>query len=396
MRRCHIQVVPTVIRSLEISGDNSNWIVQFQPLTSVTHHLVDRWRELSAKSIDRNPFLHPDFVLPSRQVMDAADHVQLCTVETAVGDLRLVTLLSRVRASSLIPFPHWMDGMTVYQFQGGMLVHPEDPLGSISAFLHHCRNSEHRHGIKLRSVNVESPVARHLYIAATLAGFQIQLRNRWPRASLDFNQWDRGRPIEEMFSKNRRKSLKKARSRFEQCGELHFRVIDQGDDVIPASERFLDLEQRGWKKAAGTAIACNELHRRFYQQMVQAFAAQRKILFAELCLGNEVIASSCNLIDGETLFAFKIGWDSAYRDYCPGILVEVELCRYVAAHRPDITLLNSCSQAGSYLDSLWPHHIPMGNVVLTHSHRASLFSGFERTLRTAKRMLWPTGAASQP
>ncbi|HWL07874.1 MAG TPA: GNAT family N-acetyltransferase, partial [Planctomicrobium sp.] len=182
---------------------------------------------------------------------------------------------------------------------------------------------------------------------------------------------------------------RRARGKLERHGAVSFRVIEHPHDIPGAVRRFLDLEQRGWKRETGTAMGCDPKHQAFFESFAHQMSADQNILFGELLVGEHVVASTCNLIGGDTLFAFKIGWDSELKEGSPGVWAEIELANFIAQNKPEIALLNSCSTAGSYLDRLWPHRIAMGNIVLTQSHRAILYSSVRKTLRSAKRLIWP-------
>lgn len=372
--------------SLEIPG---NLTAREVLLNELNGEFIKEWERLAKCSMHPNPFLHPHFILSQAKHLSPSGGFSLWVVENSNREIVLLTATRPVNASSHIPFPHLNDHISAYQFQGGMLVDGTVSRLAILTYLHFLKSTRFRHGMVMNSVCVDSQFAETVYTSAALTGFQVHLNHIWPRACLNLNEVDRSQVFDTCLSRNRRKSLRRAYTKLERRGAVEFRVISEAHEVPAAVTRFLDLEQRGWKRDTGTAMACDPAHRAFFEDFANAIAAERGILFGELLVGGNVIASTCNLIAGKTLFAFKIGWDSAYREGSPGAWAEIELANYVAAMMPEIELMDSCSTPGSYLDHLWPHRLGMGNIVLFQSHRAVLYSGVRKALRSAKRLIWP-------
>lgn len=354
------------------------------------------WQQLSRDALVPNPFLEPAFVLTQMQHLHEGQGQSLWTVRNQAGRPVLLTAARPVAASSQILFPHLHDGTSTYKFLGGLLVDRRCPRAAILTFLEFLKTTRFRHGMVLNSVEIDSPLSAELYTSAALSGYQVQLQNPWSRASLNLLEIDRSRLFDFCLSKNRRKSLRRAHSKLQQRGTVQFRVVQSSHEADAAAHRFLDLERRGWKGASGTAMSCSPEHRNFFAELVNNLSATGKVLFGELMVGDKVVASTCNLLAGQTLFAFKIGWDPDFQAGSPGAWAELELANYISRERPDITTLNSCSTAGSYLERIWPHRMAMGNVILSQSHRAVLYSGLRKTLRTAKRLIWPVTGERVP
>ncbi|WP_437223515.1 GNAT family N-acetyltransferase [Planctomicrobium sp. SH661] len=366
---------------------------QVRSVDELTPAFICEWERLSRNAIEPNPFLHPQFVLAQLAHLPGAEAVSIWTVESAQGELLLLAVFRDVWASKQIPFPHLSDDDPAFKFQGGMLLHRHYPRVAMSTFLQHLKTTRFRHGLVLNSMCIDSSFSEQFYTSSILTGFQVQLRHSWSRACLDLTVTDGATLLETSLSKNRRKSLRKALSRLDNQGPVSFRAVEDPCDVPRAIDQFLDLEKRGWKNTSGTALACDPAHKNFFTAAITRMAEDRQVMFGELLTGKDVVASTCNLISGNTLFAYKIGWDPESREGSPGVWAEIELARYIAMNCPEIRLLNSCATAGSYLDRLWPQRIAMGNVVLTQSHRAVLFSGVQKTIRSVKRLLWPNRPA---
>jgi CelD/BcsL family acetyltransferase involved in cellulose biosynthesis len=87
--------------------------------------------------------------------------------------------------------------------------------------------------------------------------------------------------------------------------------------------------------------------------MIAGFRAAGGVFFTELLLDGQVIASTCNLISGNSAFAFKLGWDPAYAKYAPGLLNELFLLQNVQAKFSHLDFFDSGAVEGSFIDALW-------------------------------------------
>jgi len=100
--------------------------------------------------------------------------------------------------------------------------------------------------------------------------------------------------------------------------------------------------------------------------MMQGFAGIGAAVFMQTRLGDKVVASSSNLLLGDTLNAFKIGWDPAYAQYSPGRINELALCEAACKRWPAVKCFDSQTQEGGYLANLLPDRRTMlsGTVAL--------------------------------
>ena len=125
--------------------------------------------------------------------------------------------------------------------------------------------------------------------------------------------------------------------------------------------------------------------------MIGEFASTRAACFGELMIGERVIASTCNLIAGRTLFAFKLGWDPEFARGNPGHWAEIELANAVREELPEITTIDSCSQPGSYVESVSTGSHPMASSVHVWSRRAQVLCGIRRAVQSLKSSMSRAG-----
>lgn len=179
-----------------------------------------------------------------------------------------------------------------------------------------------RRPLSLRSVVAGSPTDRALA--------------KQPRSStLRFAQvWQMGPSLEaddaladpmSRLSKSRRKSLRRSQRKVAALGELTFHVERVSDDLDAQFDEFVRLEGSGWKVRAGTALCVDEPQRETLRRFVGATAVRDDVRFAKLCVDGRSIAVELVAVSDGGLWALKGGYDESYREYSPGLLLELRL-----------------------------------------------------------------------
>ncbi|MBT5017772.1 MAG: GNAT family N-acetyltransferase, partial [Planctomicrobium sp.] len=184
----------------------------------------------------------------------------------------------------------------------------------------------------------------------------------------------------EQCSASRRKTLRKGWKKLSQAGDVEFRLRRLPNEIPSAIDSFLELEALGWKGEQGTALSCKSSHAVFFSKMCEEFSKAGRVIFGEILLNNQVIASTCNLLSGNTLFAFKIGWDHNYSNCSLGYWSEVLLADAIHHEAKEVCLIDSCSDEDSYTGKVWQDRIEIGSTILIWSRRAKL-------MREAKKVV---------
>ncbi|WP_437203605.1 GNAT family N-acetyltransferase [Planctomicrobium sp. SH664] len=361
--------------------------VRLRQLAELPAEVVHQWRSLSSSAAEPNVFLDPDFLLPLTRNFPSAETPALLSVEQPDGRMLLATCVEAVSWSTEIPFPHLSGLQSPYSFRGGLLIDRENAAAVLKMLFQQLASTRYRHALKLHVMRLDSELYARISQGAAEHGIDIRTPMIWKRAALDLRSLGAGTVIELCCSKTRRKSLRAARRKMEERGPLAFRLCGTPESLPAATARFLHLEQQGWKQDEGTAIACRPADRKFFEEMITALGERSQVLFGELLCGDQVIASTCNLISGNMLFAFKIGWDQKFADGSPGMWAEFELLEALRTERPDIRFLDSCSRPGSYLEKFWNGTMILGEVNLLQSRRAKVLTRLQSSLRTAKRQI---------
>jgi CelD/BcsL family acetyltransferase involved in cellulose biosynthesis len=144
--------------------------------------------------------------------------------------------------------------------------------------------------------------------------------------------------------------------------------------VADAMETHLQLEHAGWKGTAGTSLLASPAQAGFFREMIQRFDEIQGAVFAETLCDGKVIASTSNLLLGDTLNGFKTGWHPDFAACSPGRLNEVFLSAAVPAAWPEVGVFDSQAQEDSYLSELLPHRDTMvtGTLAVTRLGRRAM------------------------
>jgi CelD/BcsL family acetyltransferase involved in cellulose biosynthesis len=103
-----------------------------------------------------------------------------------------------------------------------------------------------------------------------------------------------------------------------------------------AFEHFLDVEASGWKGAAGaqTAIKLNPDLRGLYSALIEHFSAIGACEINLLHIGDRCIAGQLCLVVDDTCYLLVLGYDEAYANLSPGVLLCHDMImRHAASER---------------------------------------------------------------
>lgn len=352
-----------------------NLFAQLRPFPQATSPDFEAsWRDLERRSLLRNPFLSPSFLLPQWD-LEAPNSVQLLTIQDQMGRWLFAGLFKRVRGTRNLPLPHLVALRTEHSFKTGVLVDASECEEVIAALWQFLRK-QNLHGISFPIFPVRSSLACLLRerceedrTAAFVSG--VIERATTSLAGMD----DQG------MSSKRAKSLRRGRRALEKQGALEFRIRDQS-----GVDDFLHLESLGWKGHAGSALACDPRQTEAFRRVIAGFGRQERVRFAEMVLSDRVIASMCLFRSESDYYAFKIGWDPQLERGCPGFLLASE----IQSHLPDLPgceRIDGCACPGSFLDHVWSGRKEIGDATFTTTlWGAAAARGTEMVRNLVRRM----------
>jgi len=335
-----------------------------------------------ARRVDQpNAFFQPEFLIPLWKHTSLESNPQLLVVWDLNDRLMSLSFLQRGENSPRLPFRHLKSFQHHYLLSEQMLIDRNSHDLVIKTVFNWLAESPYRHGLEVQEFRSPDKVDFPVSHLAQEMGVNTFVEREWQRAACVVDQSSTSGFLKTHCSKSRRKTLNRARKKLNENGPVSFSFI-HGKAVTDQHLRtFLKLESMGWKGEAGTAIFCQRKDLAFFVEMVQRMSQTQKLAFGELKIGEQVIASTCNLIDGETLFAFKIGWHPDFKSGSPGVWSELELRNAVQSELPLITLIDSCSQPDSYLDAIWPDRIACRRSYFVQSRRSKIVCFSRKVLR---------------
>lgn len=337
-------VAPTVTRARSVSA------------VELSASDTRAWVALEVQALEPNAYMSPHFVLPALRHLDPSLHPQILLVERTGAGLRqtiAVAVVHRVAATRLLPVPHQCGYMSRHSYLGAPLLHREFAAEAASALLDLLgRQRWSAAGLLLPNIDPASPLMAALGGALRSRGLAIHVALERQRAIMIPAQAGLASLKKNLGKKFN--DLERRRRRLAEQGELqwliHREVVD--DAMV---ESFLSLEHSGWKAESRTSLRSKPQDEAFFREMVAGFASEGRALFTELRLNGQTIASTSNFVSAHAGFAFKVGWDEAYRKYGLGILNETEFVSHAPDVCGDITNFDSGSAPDSYMDTLWPN-----------------------------------------
>jgi hypothetical protein len=203
------------------------------------------------------------------------------------------------------------------------------------------------------SLPSEGPAFGALGAALAAHGGRLDSFNDWRRATFA-PPADGGGPdwLAAAFGK-RFKRLEAKRRALAAQGEVAFRMHG-GENCVAAARRFLSLEAAGWKGKAGSAMASDAGDAAYALRLAEELGSRGQMQVAELTLDGRAIASALLPMAGGTVSFFKTAYDEACRDHSPGVILDMEITRALAA-LPGFRLMDSGMDDSAPPEStIWP------------------------------------------
>lgn len=345
---------------------------------TLSSHDVTQWKLLADRALSSNPFIEPEFYLPSQKHLDT-NTLGILVVLDEQGTWEFAVPVMQHLMNYGNPVPKLRALRTPYMFLDQPLVSGTNPGIVVTCLFNALSEQREWHGLGFAKSATDSLQFELMDFAANVCGAEIN------RSEIVERPCVKPQPTEELLkhcSSSRRKSLRKSWKRLEKLGQVSFRLIDQPDQIDQSVNEFLRLEASGWKAEAGTALHCLEKDEKFFREMCHQFAKEYRLIFGELLVDQQVVASTCNIQSGKQLFAFKIGWDQNFADCSLGYWSEILLANAIFEEDLPIDLIDSCSDADSYTGKIWTQRIRVGGVRYLWSRRARMIQSAKQIVKT--------------
>jgi CelD/BcsL family acetyltransferase involved in cellulose biosynthesis len=267
--------------------------------------VASEWDELATR-VGAPPFLRPGWI----EIWWRAFGRGVLEIVVARADGRLVAVLPLMRRSFSARSPtNWHSPVF------GPVYAEEDATPALIRSLLRSRSS----WLDISLLDAEDPFARKLPEVAESLNARVAVRSvlRSPYIELE-GDWQ---SFEASLGKEFRRQTRKHWRRLEREGAAKV-VFTAGEDRLDdlLSEGFA-IEGSGWKDDAGTAIRSQPATERFYREIGHWAAERGWLQLGFLRLDGRCTAFYFSLVEGDSLYALKTGFDSKFAAFGPGTLM---------------------------------------------------------------------------
>ncbi len=152
------------------------------------------------------------------------------------------------------------------------------------------------------------------------------------------------RPFEKYYlgdlSRAFRKTLRKSGNRLEKEGEIRFRDYE-GAEALGRWPEFVRIEDSGWKGREGSSIhRAAPNFRRYYRGLVELLSNMGSLRLFFLQVDNRSVAGEFGYFVGDTLHAFKTGYDERVKHCSPGNLLLMHVIEQLSRDCPGAARLH--------------------------------------------------------
>jgi CelD/BcsL family acetyltransferase involved in cellulose biosynthesis len=318
-----------------------------------------RWEALAAQAAEPNLFAEPWFMLHAVPLGPEPERFEALMIERE-GDLLGVVPMHRQRLVARAPFERLSVYTNDFVPLAVPLVKREQELVVARALCAHLREERRVLSFAIERAATSGPVFLALLEAAREAGLIVEPRRLYTRAFFDPRE-----PFDEYVklhvSRKKRDQANRTTKKLAEQGALTFDTMEPNEPSLHAYvDAFLDLEASGWKGREGSALRSTPATEVFFRAVTRAAFERKRLHIVAMRLDGRPIAMKVNLLDAPTSYTYKVAYDEAFAKISPGVLLELESMRRVAA-LPGIRTMDSAGRGENPpFDWLWNERRPIG------------------------------------
>lgn len=138
--------------------------------------------------------------------------------------------------------------------------------------------------------------------------------------------------VKQLLSGRLKSDLRRARRRADCFGMIEFEVTSPSsyDEFMPLFEEAIQVEASGWKGKKGTALALDKVRRDFFKRYGLYACEQGILRICFLRIDEKAVAMQIAVESDNSFWLLKIGYDAAYAECSPGMLLFHETLCYAA------------------------------------------------------------------
>jgi CelD/BcsL family acetyltransferase involved in cellulose biosynthesis len=134
------------------------------------------------------------------------------------------------------------------------------------------------------------------------------------------------------LSSRRRSDLRRARRNAERMGALQHEFLSPSPaEVDPLLDEVFQVEAASWKGRSGTALACDAVTGGFFREWSRQAALRGALRVGRLRVAERTAAVQLAVEHGARYWLLKVGYDEAFAQASPGILLLCESLRWCAS-----------------------------------------------------------------
>lgn len=366
------------------SRGNAETDWQCEALTpEVVLALTSEWEVLARDAAEANIFQFPHFIRHSLPLL-AGQEPQIVTIRHS-GLLIGITILRRDVGYAKLPVPFWKSATHAEQYLGTPLVRAgfeEEFAAGLIAWLDQaplCCGF-----LQLSKIASDGPIAKALIELSQRAGRGVMTANLHERAAIA-PKARQGVLTDTHLRASRRKSIRRARKRLDDAGEVSIERLDRKEQLDEWIDQFLVMENSGWKQEAGSSILSCPHETVLYRATIQEAFKSGNLNLTRLRLNQMPIAYTLDILTPPIGFCLKSAIHPDYRKYSPGVLMEFETLKHYLENT-GLELLDSCTHPeNAMLNELWPDKRKIMDVAIARS--GPIYSGIFKGVRAAKALL---------
>ena len=176
---------------------------------------------------------------------------------------------------------------------------------------------------------------------------------------------ERQRDITSPISGKHAKELRRLERRMAAHGSVDYKVMQQDEDWQPWYDDFLSVEASGWKGEEGSAIRSSPADIAFFRSVLQHAHACGQLQLLRLTVAGKAVAMKLNLRSRGESYSLKIGYDDAYAQFSPGVLLECFNIKVFELEPDSMRRMDSCAgENHPMINRLWSGRRDIATVTL--------------------------------
>ncbi len=343
--------------------------------------LPDELDELATRALEPNVFNEAVVFIPALQLIDV--HVPLwivCFRDTA-GMIQGVVPLVREPVRPGFPANVMRNWVHRYCFLGTPILDAgsaQQVLAALATWL--ASGAAPADGIEWVKVSWDGPFGHLLRQTFSASRSWVVHVATHKRAILE-----RTRDIKSPISGKHAKELRRLERRLAAQGSVDYAVMQQDEDWQLWYDEFLKVEASGWKGAEGSAVHSKPADMAFFRSVLQHAHAREQLQLLRLTVAGKAVAMKLNLRTHGESYSLKIGYDHAYAQFSPGILLELFNIKVFELEPHSILHMDSCAAENhAMINRLWPGRREIATVTL--AKHGVLLRAFVRAKSIARQL----------